>query len=61
MKPKYEIRVGFNAPTPGHPNRVYEVWRRKTLFRAEQHVGTFADRAEAVRERDLLNDVYRRD
>lgn len=55
MKPKYHIRRGFSAPTPGNPNPVYEVWRRKTLFRAEKHILTCATRPEAAWARDCLN------
>jgi len=58
-KPRYEVRRGFRAPTPGDPSSPdtasWEVWRRHTLFRLEQHVDTFHDKAQAEKLCAFLN------
>lgn len=59
MKPKYEIRRGFRAPTPfddsSPDTATYEVWRRRSIFSAGYCLDVFNKESSAQKVCDILN------
>ena len=61
MKPKFEIRATFNAPTyplEDHTGMDWQLWRIGGLFRNERLVATYANENDAQIACDSANGTF---